>query len=157
MAGRFCGHTDPELNNRGREQAGALLLPGLEHVYSSDLRRAVSTAEVLGVPVTLRPALREMYFGAWEGLSWEEIERAYPDYAQEWLARYPALPAPEGERFQEFKTRVVDEVHWLLGQQGLSAVVTHAGVLRVVLQHWHGCSDEEAWQRTQPYCGVFTL
>jgi broad specificity phosphatase PhoE len=157
MAGRFCGHTDPDLNQRGRDQAGALQLQGLEHVYSSDLRRAVSTAEALGLPVTIRPALREIHFGEWEGLSWEEIERIYPDYAREWTEQYPALPAPGGEHFHDFKTRVLDEVHWLLGQRGPLAVVTHAGVLRVVLQHWHGCSDQEAWRQTQPYCCVVTL
>jgi alpha-ribazole phosphatase len=157
MAGRFCGHTDPELNNRGREQAGALHLQPLQHVYSSDLRRAISTAEVLGLPVTVRPALREIYFGEWEGLSWEEIERAYPKYARDWMEHYPALPAPGGEPFQDFKDRVLGEVHWLLGQRGPLAVVTHAGVLRVVLQHWHGCSDGDAWRQTQPYCCVFTL
>jgi alpha-ribazole phosphatase len=157
MAGRFCGHTDPDLNHRGREQAAALNLRGLEHVYSSDLRRAVSTAEALGLPVTVRPALREIYFGEWEGLSWEEIERAWPDYAREWMTRYPALPAPGGESFPHFKARVLEEVHWLLGRQGLLAVVTHAGVLQVVLQHWHGYSDADAWRQTQPYCCVFTL
>jgi broad specificity phosphatase PhoE len=157
MAGRFCGHTDPELNQRGREQAGALQLQGVEHVYSSDLRRAITTAEALGLPVTVRPALREMYFGEWEGLSWEEIERAYPEYARIWMDQYPALAAPGGESFEHFHARVLEEVHWLLGQTGPLAVVTHAGVLRVVLQHWHGYSDAEAWRQTQPYCCVFTL
>jgi len=98
-----------------------------------------------------------MYFGRWEGLSWTEIELAYPDYSREWLSRYPALPAPAGESFQDFKARVLEEVHWLLDQQGVLAVVTHAGVLRVVLQHWHGCSEAEAWRQTQAYCCVFTL
>lgn len=157
MAGRFCGHADPELNNRGREQAAALRLQPLEHVYSSDLRRALGTAEALGLPVTVRPALREIYFGEWEGLSWDEIERGYPKYARQWMEHYPSLPAPGGEHFQDFKDRVLHEVHWLLGQRGPLAVVTHAGVLRVVLQHWHGCSDTAAWRQTQPYCCVFTL
>jgi broad specificity phosphatase PhoE len=158
MAGRFCGHSDPALNAQGQQQAATLRhLQGLECVYSSDLRRAVSTAEALGLPVTLRPALREIYFGQWEGLSWEEIERADPAYAHEWIARYPDLPAPGGESFAEFEARVVKEIDWLLGQRGPIAVVTHRGVLRVVLQHWHGCSDKEAWQRTQSYCCVVTF
>ena len=158
MAGRFCGQSDPELNDRGREQAiGLRSLQGLECVYSSDLRRALSTAEAMGSPVVVRPALREIHFGQWEGLSWEEIERADADYAGEWIARYPALPAPGGESFSEFEARVVEEIDWLLGQRGPIAVVTHAGVLRVVLQHWHGCSDAEAWQRTQSYGCVVTF
>jgi broad specificity phosphatase PhoE len=157
MAGSFCGHLDPELNARGRDQAMALRnLEGLERVYSSDLRRALSTAEAIGRPVVVRPALREIYFGQWEGLSWEEIECADADYAREWLARFPELTAPGGESFREFEARVLEEVNWLLGQTGPIAVVTHGGVLRVVLRHFHGCSDAEAWQRTQSYCCVIT-
>jgi alpha-ribazole phosphatase/probable phosphoglycerate mutase len=157
MAGRFCGQIDPDLNSHGREQANSLRLEGLEKVYSSDLRRSRSTAEALGVPVVVRPALREIAFGAWEGLRWEEIERADPEYAREWMARYPALPSPGGEGFQEFTRRVREEVRWLFEQPGTFAVVTHAGVLRLVLQHWLGCSEAEAWQRTQSYCCAFTL
>ncbi len=157
MAGRFCGHSDPELNARGREQArGLLCTEQFDCVYTSDLRRAVSTAEAIGCPVVLRPALREIYFGQWEGLSWEEIERADPDYAREWIARYPGLPAPGGESFAEFEARVLNEVNRLLDQRGPIAVVTHGGVLRVVLQHLQGCSESEAWQRTQSYCCVVT-
>ena len=158
MAGTFCGHSDPELNDRGRDQAKSLRhLQGLQCVYSSDLRRALSTAEAMGVPVVVRPALREMYFGQWEGLRWEEIERADAGYAGEWLARYPELSAPGGESFQDFEARVINELEWLLDQPGPVAVVTHGGVLRVVLRHWQGCSDAEAWQRTQAYGCVVTF
>lgn len=157
LAGRFCGHTDPELNSRGREQVRSLYLPGVEHVYSSDLRRAMSTAESLGLPVTVRPGLREMYFGEWEGLSWQEIEHAYPDYSQEWIARYPALPAPGGETFPDFQARVLKEFDWLSAQPGHVAVVSHAGVLRVVLQYRQGYPEAEAWRQTQAYCCVITV
>ena len=160
MAGRFCGHSDPELNAHGREQAqGLRSLFGREPlacVYSSDLRRAKSTADAMGVPVVVRPALREIDFGRWEGLRWEEIERADPEYAREWVDRYPSLTAPGGETFAAFEMRVLGELDWLLDQRRPIAVVTHGGVLRVVLRRLYGCSDDEAWQRTQPYCCVLT-
>ena len=163
MAGRYCGHSDPELNAQGRAQ-----LPKLAHllsaepfdtVYSSDLRRATSTAQAIAVrrniPRVLRPALREIDFGDWEGMSWEQIEQLDPEYAQEWMAAYPHLPAPSGESFQAFESRVLEEVRHLLDHnRGPIAVVTHAGVLRVVLRHLFGCSDPEAWQKTRPYCCV---
>ncbi len=103
MAGRFCGHSNPELNAQGRLQLAALtgLLSAepIDTVYSSDLRRASSTAQAIAaareVPqVLLRPALREIDFGQWEGLSWEQIEQMDPEYAREWVARYPHVPAP---------------------------------------------------------------
>ncbi len=163
MAGRFCGHSDPELNAQGRMQVTGLtqLLSAepIDAVYSSDLRRASSTAHAIAaareIPQALRPALREINFGQWEGLSWEQIERLDPEYAREWIKRYPHLPAPSGELFQAFEARVLEEVNRLIHDNSRPiAVVTHGGVLRVVLRHLCACSEEEAWQQTQAYCCI---
>jgi alpha-ribazole phosphatase len=163
MAGRFCGHSDPELNAQGRMQLTALThrlsAEPIDTVYSSDLRRASATAKAIAavreISQVLRPALREMDFGQWEGLRWEQIEQMDPEYARMWVERYPHLPAPSGESFQAFEARVLEEVsHLLDGNPGPIAVVTHGGVLRVVLQHLCGRSDAEAWQQTQEYCCI---
>jgi alpha-ribazole phosphatase len=163
MAGRFCGHSDPELNSQGLMQLSSLgrLLSSepIDTVYSSDLRRASATAQAIAavreIPRVVRPALREIDFGQWEGLRWEQIEQMDPEYAQKWVARYPHVPAPSGESFQAFEARVLEEVGYLLdGKSEHIAVVTHGGVLRVVLRHLCGCSEEEAWQQTQAYCCI---
>jgi alpha-ribazole phosphatase len=163
MAGRFCGHSDPELNAQGRTQltslAQKLSAEPIDTVYSSDLRRASATAQAIAsvreIPQVIRPALREIDFGQWEGLSWEQIEQMDPEYARTWVARYPHLPAPSGETFHAFETRVLREVNHLLdANRGPIAVVTHGGVLRAVLRHLCGCSDEDAWQQTQAYCSI---
>jgi alpha-ribazole phosphatase len=160
MAGRFCGHSDPELNAQGRVQltslAQQLSAEPIDIVYSSDLRRASATAQAIAavreIPQVVRSALREIDFGQWEGLSWEQIEQMDPEYAREWMARYPHLPAPSGERFQAFEARVLEEVNHLLEDNRCPiAVVTHGGVLRVVLRHLYGRSDAEAWQQTRAY------
>ncbi len=163
MAGRFCGHSDPDLNAQGRMQLASLtnLLSAepIDMVYSSDLRRASATAQAIAavreIPQVVRPALREIDFGRWEGLRWEQIEQIDPEYAREWVARYPHLAAPSGENFQAFEARVLGEVTRLLDDsRGPIAVVTHGGVLRVVLRHLCGRSDEEAWRQTQAYCSL---
>ena len=163
MAGRYCGHSDPDLNAQGRAQLTRLsrLLAEemLETVYSSDLRRAASTAKAIAagrnIPQVLRPALREIHFGDWEGMCWEEIERLNPGYAQTWMKSYPNLPTPSGESFEDFERRVLTEVKHLMDRSpGPIAVVTHGGVLRVVLRHLCGYSDSRAWQETQQYCCV---
>ena len=163
MAGRFCGHSDPELNGQGQAQLAQLSeilsTEKIREIYSSDLRRAQSTAEAIAagrnIPLTLSPALREIHFGAWEGMSWQEIEQKDPGFAQRWVDGYPNVPAPAGESFQRFEARVLDQVRQLIDRdvEGI-VVVTHAGVLRVVLTHLHGCSEQEAWQQTQPYCCI---
>ncbi len=161
MAGRFCGHSDPDLNAQGRMQlsslTGLLSAEPIDIVYSSDLRRASATAQAIAgvrqIPQVVRPALREIDFGQWEGLSWEQIEQTDAEYARKWIAGYPHLPAPAGENFQAFEARVLREVnHLLQGKRGPIAIVTHGGVLRVVLRHLCGCSDEEAWRQTRAYC-----
>jgi alpha-ribazole phosphatase len=163
MAGRYCGHSDPDLNAQGRAQlttlAQSLAEEMLDTIYSSDLRRAASTAKAIAagrdIPQVLRPELREIDFGDWEGMRWEDIERLDPEYAQNWMKSYPNLPAPSGESFEDFERRVLTEVNHLInGSRGPIAVVTHGGVLRVVLRHLCGYSEPKAWQETQQYCCV---
>ncbi len=163
MAGRFCGHSDPDLNSLGWAQVSELVssLAGeqIERVYSSDLKRARSTGQALAVAhdvgLETRPALREIHFGEWEGLCWQEIERRDPHYAHRWLAEFPRLAAPSGETFPVFEARVLGEVNDLLDHPtGPIALVSHAGVLRVVLQHFCGRSQPEAWRATESYCCV---
>jgi len=166
MVGAFCGHSDPELNARGRAQVGELTdrlrAEEIGLVYTSDLRRAHTTgmaiAEAFGAGCHVRSELREIDFGRWEGMAWEEIERRDGVYARRWIAEHPRLPAPDGERFHDFERRVLDEVKYLsLAAEAADcciAVVTHAGVLRTVLCALHGCSEDDAWEQTRSYCSV---
>lgn len=164
MAGTFCGHSDPEVNKRGqREIVGLvndLLSEKIHAVYSSDLRRAQTTAQAIAdalmVEVHLRPALREINFGRWECLTWKEIEEQDALYAARWITEYPNLPAPDGETFEEFERRVLCEVEFLIdhAQSGCIAVVTHAGVLRTILSRLCECSEQDAGQQTKSYCCI---
>src|SRR5258708_34474703 len=103
MAGTFCGHSDPELNGRGRVQLGELInrlrKEKIGVVYTSDLRRAHRTgmaiAEALGVDCHVRSALREINFGQWEVMTWEEIERRTEAYVRAWRSSDPRQPAPD--------------------------------------------------------------
>jgi broad specificity phosphatase PhoE len=165
MAGTFCGHSDPPINSCGRAQITDLLArlvpETFEAIYASDLRRAVNTAEALaetfGVPVTTTPGLREIHFGDWEGLTWAEIEQRDAVYALRWTEAFPALPAPNGETFSAFELRVLQEVENLvrLAESKRIAVVTHGGVMRVVLRTFLGYSEQQASELTKPYCSSF--
>jgi broad specificity phosphatase PhoE len=166
MSGTFCGRSDPELNARGHLQLVELInnlsAENFDVVYSSDLRRAHTTARAIahafGRDCHVRSALREIDFGQWEGLTWKEIELRDETYARRWIAKYPRLPAPGGESFRDFERRVLDEVKVLSMEAETEgrriAVVTHAGVLRIVLCVFHGCSDDDAWEQTRQYCSV---
>ncbi len=165
MAGTFCGHSNPPVNERGYQQIERLLkaleaMP-VEAIYSSDLERAVTTADALGKtfrrPSVVTPRLREIDFGEWEGLTWREVEARDAAYSRAWCEAYPKLPAPGGESFADFQSRVIAEAKHLLTLtgQGALAVVTHAGVMRVVLRTLSGVDERAAWERTKSYCCFF--
>ena len=164
MAGKFCGHSDPELNAAGElqavgvaEQVAAL---GIERIYSSDLLRAAQTAALLarriGIEVELRENLREMYFGSWEGLSWQEIEARFPQESVRWLEESPLRSAPEGEAYSIFTARIDAAIEPLLRESQVRtiAVVTHRGVIQYALTKFFGFSEKEAWAMTAPYAAV---
>jgi len=165
LAGTFCGHADPPLNARGRQQVEALIaqLAGerFDAVHSSDLRRAAETARALaagfGVDCTTSAKLREIGFGRWEGLRWNEIEAVGAEYARRWVECFPSLPAPEGEPFAAFEERVLEEVDRLsaLAADKRIAVVTHGGAMRVVLERRLGHTADQAWKMTRAYCAFF--
>src|SRR5260370_21558566 len=143
MAGYFCGQPDPPVNAAGHRQiqnlAERLRTDPIVPVFTSDLQRSVTTARALAesfdIPCITRPALREIDFGKWEGLTWEEIEKLDLTFATQWLEAFPHLTPPDGESFEIFDARVVAETSYLLSQSEgtLISVVTHAGALRAVL------------------------
>jgi alpha-ribazole phosphatase len=165
MAGTFCGHSDPLVSAAGHQQIAALTgrlgKDGYDAVYTSDLRRAQTTAAVLAaffsIPCVARPALREIHFGLWEGLTWSEIETRDPAYAARWMGAYPNIAAPCGEAFSDFERRVSAETDWLLNQKEHRhiLVVSHAGVLRSILQSRCMRNEQEAWALTREYCCSF--
>ena len=88
-AGRFQGQSDVPLDDEGRAQARAvgtmLASDAFDRAFASDLSRASETARiVLGerdVSLVLDERLREMRFGEWEGLVWNEIVERFPETA----------------------------------------------------------------------------
>ena len=165
LAGTFCGSSDPPLNALGHAQVEtlveALRAESIQAVYASDLLRARETAEALArsheAPLHLRAALRELHFGDWEALTWEQIEAQDPGFAARWVAEFPALPAPHGESIPLFRARILTELNHLsqCAQPGRHvAVITHAGPLRVLLEEFGHFAPQHAWERTRDYTCV---
>ncbi|MFF0310565.1 bifunctional RNase H/acid phosphatase [Streptosporangium sp. NPDC004379] len=112
---RFSGVGDPELTSVGIAQAEAaaarLSRPpyGIQVVVSSPLKRARVTAEIvaarLGLEVEVEEGLKEVDFGDWEGHTFTEIQRRWPDELAAWLADPSAAP-PGGESFETAARRV---------------------------------------------------
>jgi alpha-ribazole phosphatase/probable phosphoglycerate mutase len=164
MAGRFCGHSDPDLNPSGELQiaraAEEVAQLGVQRIYSSDLLRASRTASAIGkrigVNAELRSDLREIYFGLWESRTWDEIEDRFPEEAGRWLDDFPLRSAPGGEEYAAFTARIDAAITPLLsGASAMTtAIVTHRGVMRYALTRFFSFPEEEAWTKTEPYGAV---
>ena len=136
---RLQGQTDIPLDDQGRAQAArlapALREEGLVAVASSDLGRALHTAQALaaplGLPVIVDPGLRERCFGIFEGLTRHEIAERWPDMALRWQRREPDFAPPGAESLTRFRTRCLAAVQRQAAAHAgqALAVVSHGGVL----------------------------
>jgi broad specificity phosphatase PhoE len=136
--GRFQGHADPPLNETGRAQAAELAaeLAGIRFaaVYSSPLRRALETAELVAAAHGLGPvaidALREVDVGSWQGLTRAEIGVRFPEQLSRWLDY--AQGWEDGESYEEMGRRVVSALLELASAHEGKRVlaVTHGGPIR---------------------------
>jgi probable phosphoglycerate mutase len=158
---RWQGHSDPPLNALGREQARrlarALAGRSITAVYSSDLRRASETAEIVAAGLELRvrldPALRELDVGSWAGKTLAELAARYPNAVARW--RETGEPGWEGgESHQEMAARVVSAIRSIAaenpGEEVL--VVSHGGpmrALRALAAHRDYPADRRSVPHTQ--------
>lgn len=138
---RFRGHSDDLLSATGWAQmrAAAATAGGWEAIVTSPLRRcadfAAELAARLGVPLESDPCLREIGFGAWEGLTAEQIAASEPA-ALERFWRDPAqYTPPGGEPLAAFEARLAagwsDVLQRHAGKRIL--LVCHGGVIRLIL------------------------
>lgn len=130
-ARKFCGWSDPPLNERGREQATALRasLEGaaFDSVVSSSSIRAIETAQLAYGEPRIDERLRELDFGELEGTTWTDCAPEVRDA----LLAYESFVAPRGETVAGLMERV-DAALRDLGS-GRHLVVTHGGVIRGLL------------------------
>ena len=160
---RMCiGTTDIPLGEQGLLQAAemAKALPAVTAVFSSPLIRAVQTAEVIGLPVTILPDLREMYAGEWDGLTFEEIRLKYPEL---YAARFHDLtiPLPGAESYEDGIARFSAAMKASAeAASGDFAVVAHGGIIAQFLQsvsgNWYKPNYTEIVTLTYQN-GIFTL
>jgi broad specificity phosphatase PhoE len=149
---RFQGHADPPLNDAGRAQAQALARgldrDGLVALYSSPLRRAAETAQILGnslgLEVRLLEALREVDVGSWSGLTRSQVEARFPEGYRRWLEYGHGWE--DGETYEELGARVLEglvEIARVHPDERVLAI-THGGPIRSALAAAAGIGFGEA-------------
>ncbi len=153
---RYCGQMDPPLAPEGRRQIMRLrdgrAWPG--EVVCSDLRRSIETASRLlpHVSPRIRTEWREINFGAWEGLTWEETGCKDPD-----LLRHPDFCFPRGETMIRLQARVERGLRDVLQTPAEEClVIAHQGSIAAAITLLLQTSLPTLWDYSLP-CGGFRI
>ncbi|AJQ28652.1 alpha-ribazole phosphatase [Pelosinus fermentans] len=157
--GKYQGHSDISLNERGIRQgnlvAKRLANEKISAIYSSDLLRAQQTAEAIadyhGLPVITKPEFREINFGIWEGLTYQEIMADWSEILTAMYSKPGEIGPPQGESFQVVKQRVTRSLQECIAkhQEQTIVLVSHGGTMRVLLCAALGIGLDKIWSMRQ--------
>ncbi len=140
---RYSGFSDIALNDKGRVQARRLrrrLMNQVVHkVYSSDRKRAIQTAGIVfkGYDIVKVADLREMHFGIFEGLTYKQIMKRFPDTYKKWIESPFETVIPSGESLTILNKRVVRAFKKIILRHSNQtvAVVSHGGAISAFINH----------------------
>jgi alpha-ribazole phosphatase len=143
VTGRYQGQSDVKLTEEGKKQAEKLAdnfpVAKVDAVYASDLCRAMVTAETIaakfGLKVQAEPAFRELSFGDWEGLTYQQIVDKWEEAMANFLQHPDILEIPGGESFPAVQQRAMKRLNELIEKHDgqTIVVVAHGAVLRTML------------------------
>ena len=165
--GRFGGHGPTPLSELGRHQAEraaeALANEGIDAIFSSDLDRAVQTAEPLSrklnLPVYATKAFRERHVGVLEGLTFDESKARHPDDYYALVGRDVHHVITDGESYRHLLRRTTNELWEILrNHQGQRiAIFSHTGAICFMTLHLmgaiHRSTKQTPWIVTSN-CGI---
>lgn len=165
--GRFGGHGPTPLSKLGERQARitaeALKKEGISVVYSSDLARAVQTAQpladLIGVSVNATQAFRERHVGVLEGLTFDESKRDFPKDYYALVNRNVHHVITKGESYRQLLRRTTGALWDILRRhQGEKiAIYSHTGAICFMTLHLMGAihrnTKQTPWLITSN-CGI---
>lgn len=132
---------DDPISDIGKRQAKAvakaLSSKPIDIIFSSPLVRARETAEEISkalgnVPIMLLEGLKEIGFGQWEGLSYQEIYDKYEE-VNNWLLNPAKTKIPGGEDWLDFEARVMTSFEKVVSNGQNACIVSHGGPLRLMI------------------------
>lgn len=165
--GRFGGHGPTPLSALGLEQAEktakVLAKEGIHAIYSSDLTRAVQTAEplakLLNLPIHTSEAFRERNVGVLQGLTFDESKQRFPDDYYALINRNIHHVITEGESYRHLLRRITAELRNILRNHNRQriAIFSHTGAICYLTLHLMGAIHRGT--KTTPWiitsnCGI---
>ena len=162
----FRGRIDVELNQAGVEQAELLAeyLGGLkiDAVYSSPLKRALTTAEVIAgyhqLDVEIAPGLTDFDYGEWQGLPHQEVKEKYKELYAQWINNPHQVRMPAGESLGDVRERAIGVVNNVIAQYaGTVVLVSHRVVNKVLICALLGLDNSHFWNIRLDIGGITTF
>lgn len=136
VLGKYYGRTDVVLNETGQKQAReiAKFLSGIsfDKIITSPLKRAYDTAKIIGegreIAIEKEELLCEQDFGIFEGKSYAELQKEYPQELKAWNEDFSNIAPRNGESFRQVRERVDRFVEKLkLQKEEKILIVAHKG------------------------------
>ena len=162
----FRGRIDIELNETGLRQAELLAeyLSGIkiDAVYSSPLRRALKTAEMIvgyhKLEVEIAPGLMDFDYGEWQGLPHQQVKDKYKELYAEWINSPDQVKMPTGESLDDVRERAMGVVSEVIAKhEGIVVLVSHRVVNKVLICALLGLDNSHFWNIKQDTCGITTF
>jgi len=159
----FRGQIDIDLNETGVKQAellsGYLSTSAIAAVYSSPLKRALKTAEIIAQPhklkVNVDSDLIDFNFGKWQGLSHQEVKEKYRDLYATWITHPEQVRIPNGEALEDVSKRVIRVRNKVIeNHRGTVVIVGHRVVNKVMICTLLGLDNSHFWKIRQDTCGI---
>lgn len=152
----YLGWTDVELNEEGIKQAIQLKkklknIP-VDKVYSSPLKRAKKTAEIINenycLDIEYHDNLKERNFGIWDDLTNDEVKKLYNNEYNMWVKDWKDYPIKDGETGLESYNRAVEFSKNLTNSfdKGRILIVSHLGTIRYMIAYLLGMDIEGCWR-----------
>jgi len=159
----FRGQIDIDLSEAGVKQAellaGYLSTSTIEAIYSSPLKRALKTAEIIANPhklkVNVEPDLIDLNFGRWQGLSHEAVKEKYGELYTTWITHPEQVKMPDGETLEDVRKRVIRVNNKVIkNHKGTIIIVGHRVVNKVMICALLGLDNSHFWKIRQDTCGI---
>jgi alpha-ribazole phosphatase len=164
---RCYGSLDVGLSETGRAQmaqvAEYLKAEPVAAIYTSPRSRALESARILGAVASCSIEVvedwREIDFGDFEGLTYDEIAARYPDLYRQWMETPTEIQFPNGESFAAMRVRVLRAFDTIQPErEGQTiAIVSHGGVNRILLAWALEMPDNCIFRLAQDYASINLL
>lgn len=165
---RFRGHFDIPLNKTGLEQAEKTAREitrrwNSDAIYASPLARALQTAQKIAVycgkPVQKLAGLIDIDYGKWQGLTYEDTGKQWPDLIFDWFEHPEKVQIPGGENLAQVQKRArltLDQICVKHVDQTI-VMVSHTVVNRLILLDILGLGKDQFWNLQQEPCTINLL